>query len=70
MKTSLKLLLFFVEYTDTNCLLFLNAIDVVDSEKGKRVLYVCVCECCIYDTKMIHHSVNTSAVVVVVVVEY
>lgn len=38
-KTSLKLLLVFVEYTDTNCLLLMQAIAAIDAEKGEKVFY-------------------------------
>ena len=33
-KTAIKLLLVFVEYTDTNCLLLIKAINEVDKELG------------------------------------
>ena len=35
-KMALKLLLLFVEYAETNTMLTLQAINVVDSEQGKR----------------------------------
>ncbi|XP_054165043.1 FH1/FH2 domain-containing protein 3-like [Oppia nitens] len=35
-KTALKLLLVFVEYSDSNCLLLVNSIDTVDSERGLK----------------------------------
>jgi len=35
-KTSLKLLLVFVEYTETNTQLLLKAVNAVDSKKGKE----------------------------------
>ncbi|RWS14572.1 FH1/FH2 domain-containing protein 3-like isoform X3, partial [Dinothrombium tinctorium] len=38
-KTALKLLLVFVEYTDTNCRLLVEAVDIVDSERGVKSWY-------------------------------
>ncbi|XP_015790868.1 FH1/FH2 domain-containing protein 3 isoform X1 [Tetranychus urticae] len=35
-KTALKLLLVFVEYQDSNCLLLLEAVNIVDSERGAK----------------------------------
>jgi hypothetical protein len=37
-KTALKLLLVFVEYTETNSVLLVKAIQAVDSTQGERVL--------------------------------
>lgn len=35
MKTSLKLLLVFVEYTESNATLLIKAVDVVDGKRGE-----------------------------------
>lgn len=41
MKTALKLLLVFVEFTESNCLLLIQAVETVDIERGNYpfVLY-------------------------------
>lgn len=38
-KTALKLLLVFVEYTEKNCLLLIDAINAVDSSNGRQPWY-------------------------------
>lgn len=37
-KTALKLLLVFVEYSDSNCLLLMEAVNVVDTETGNDLI--------------------------------
>ena len=41
-KTALKLLLVFVEYTESNALVLVDAINTMDASRGN---YVCVCVC-------------------------
>lgn len=37
-KTVLKLLLVFVEYVDTNCMLLIQAVNAVDASQGKQTI--------------------------------
>lgn len=40
-KTALKLLLVFVEYTESNAALLVKAVNAVDAKRGKRLAVSC-----------------------------
>ncbi|CAH2034945.1 unnamed protein product, partial [Iphiclides podalirius] len=68
-KTALKLLLVFVEYTEQNCLLLIDAINVIDNTHGRQPWYNVMkilqdfdasdTELLIYATTLINRCVNT-----------
>lgn len=47
-KTALKLLLVFIEYVESNCLIFIQAVHAVHQSNGKNIVLFISNECCIY----------------------